>query len=190
MNYILSKRQWLDQVEIRLANQDDLAGLEWDGEYKHFRRIYADAFHRMVQGLSLIWIAEIEPVGIIGQVFIQLVCDRAELADGEKRAYLYSFRVRPNYQDRGLGTLMMQIVEGDLHERGFQYVTLNVAKDNLRARKLYERRGFRVMAHEPGCWSYPDEKGVWHSVEEPAWRMEKCLVKDCERKLNRPVLDI
>ena len=35
------------------------------------------------------------------------------------------------------------------------------------------RRGYYVVAPEPGIWSYPDEKGVWHRVEEPAWRMEK-----------------
>ena len=70
---------------------------------------------------------------------------------------------------------MMEVVEDDLRKRGFQYVTLNVARDNPRAQQLYIRRGFRVVAPEPGVWSYQDEKGIWHRVEEPAWRMEKGL---------------
>ncbi|HZW02367.1 MAG TPA: GNAT family N-acetyltransferase, partial [Anaerolineaceae bacterium] len=111
----------------------------------------------------------------IGQVFIQLICDRPELADGHRRAYLYSFRIRETYQNQGLGTRMLRHLEDDLHRRGFRAVTLNVAKDNPRALRLYEREGFTIVAHEPGEWSYPDHNGVWQRVVEPAWRMEKAL---------------
>ncbi len=171
-------RDWLKQVVIRQANLGDLPGLEWEGEFAHFRRVYADAYRRAQRGLSLIWIADLPSRGIIGQVFIQLVCDRFELADGHTRAYLYSFRVRPEYRSSGLGTRIMEIVEEDIRQRGMTYITLNVAKDNPRAQKLYERRGYRRVAHEPGLWSYPDENGVWRSMEEPAWRMEKKLTPD------------
>lgn len=170
---------WLERVTIRQAVQADLVGLEWDGEFAHFRRVYADAYHRMQHGLSVIWVADLLNEGIIGQVFIQLHCDRPELADGSRRAYLYSFRVRPEYRSAGLGSRMMAVVEQDLIQRGFKSVTLNVAKDNPRAQQLYERTGYKRVAHEPGLWSYPDEKGVWHNVVEPAWRMEKCLAPDC-----------
>lgn len=149
--------------------------MEWGGELKHFRRVYAEAYHHMVRGHSILWLAEHRGTGLIGQVFIQLICDRHELADGRDRAYLYSFRVRESYRGRGVGTRMMDVVEDDLAERGFQMVTLNVARDNPRAQQLYVRRGYRVVAPEPGIWSYPDENGVWHRMEEPAWRMEKHL---------------
>ena len=75
--------------------------LEWDGEYAHFRRVYQDAFNRSQRGLSVLWVAELPGSGVIGQVFIQLICDRPELADGTNRAYLYSFRVRPEYRSAG-----------------------------------------------------------------------------------------
>lgn len=166
---------WLFQVQIRVVQEQDLPGLEWDGEYTHFRRLYADAFERARLGRSVLWIAELPGKGVIGQVFIQLICDRPELADGIQRAYLYAFRVRREYRSQGLGTRIMDVVEADLKHRGFRWVTLNVARENLRARKLYERQGYWVVAPEPGQWSYPDEKGVWHTVEEPAWRMEKTL---------------
>lgn len=168
-------RNWLDQVIIRQVTQADLPGMEWDGEYAHFRRVYAEAYQRMQRGYTVLWVADLPGTGLIGQVFIQLVCDRPELADGYERAYLYSFRVREAYRGQGLGTLIMDIVEDDLRQRGFQYVTLNVARDNPRAQQLYRRRGYTVVAPEPGIWSYPDEVGVWHQVEEPAWRMEKML---------------
>ncbi len=170
-----ARAEWLDQVIIRLANEADLPGMEWEGEFAHFRRVYSEAYQRMEAGYTLMWIAELPKTGLIGQVFIQLICDRPELADGAERAYLYSFRVRDHLRSQGLGTLIMDVVEDDLRQRGFQYVTLNVARDNPRAQQLYFRRGYRVVAPEPGVWSYPDENGVWRQVNEPAWRMEKLL---------------
>ena len=166
---------WLARVQIRHMVKDDLPSLEWNGEFTHFRRVYADAFERFKRGLSVLWVAELPEAGIIGQVFIQLTCDRPELADGTNRAYLYSFRVRPEYRSGGLGTRIMQVVFDDLRQRGFRCLTLNVAKDNPRARKLYERNHFRIVAHEPGRWTFQDEKGGWQTVEEPAWRMERRL---------------
>ena len=35
---------------IRMAERSDLPALEWDGEFSHFRIIYANAFTRMLQG--------------------------------------------------------------------------------------------------------------------------------------------
>ncbi len=166
---------WINQVIVRPVTEEDLPGMEWDGEYRHFRRVYAEAYQRMNRGYSVLWVADLPGTGLIGQVFIQLVCDRPELADGTERAYLYSFRVRSAFRSQGLGSRIMDVVEDDLRDRGFQYATLNVARDNPRAQRLYLRRGYRVVAPEAGIWSYPDEKGIWHQVEEPAWRMEKVL---------------
>lgn len=170
-----TEASWLDGLVVRPVTEEDLPRMEWEGEYKHFRRVYADAFRRMQRGASMLWVAEFPEFGLVGQVFIQFVCDRLELADGTERAYLYSFRVRRQFRGRGIGTRTMDVVEEDLRQRGFKFVTLNVARDNPRAQQLYVRRGYIVVAPEPGIWSYPDEKGVWHRVEEPAWRMEKAL---------------
>lgn len=166
---------WLDSVQIRTLREADLPGLEWEGEYTHFRRLYQEAYRRQVRGLSILWVADLPGSGILGQVFIQLNCDRPELCNGYDRAYLYSFRVRPAFRGQGLGTRIMETIEADLVERGYRYLTLNVARENHRAQELYLRRGFRIIAPEPGRWSYMDEKGIQHQVVEPAWRMEKRL---------------
>jgi ribosomal protein S18 acetylase RimI-like enzyme len=167
--------EWLSQVTIRHLQEADLPALEWGGEFKHFRRIYAEAFQRMQNGMASHWVAEQQRAGVIGQAFIQLTCDRPELADGYARAYLYSFRIKPAYRNGGLGSLMLSTIEDDLRARDFEILTLNVAKDNKAALRLYHRMSYRVVAHEPGIWSYPDEHGIWHQMEEPAWRMEKEL---------------
>ena len=167
---------WLPQVTVRHLKQADLPALEWGGEYAHFRRVYAEAFERMqCHGLACHWVADLEGTGVIGQAFIQLTCDRPELANGFERAYLYSFRILPPYRNGGLGTLMLKTIEADLRKREYKYLTLNVAKDNRDAMRLYRRHGYRIVAHEPGIWSFPDELGIWHQMEESGWRMEKKL---------------
>lgn len=165
----------LQQVVIRQAQADDLAAMEWDGEFKHFRNLYADAYRRTQRKLSLIWLADHPVHGLVGQVLLQLDCDRPELANGRDRAYLYGFRVRPAFRGMGLGTHMMTHIENDLRWRTYSWLTLNVAVDNPQARSLYTRLGFTVVAHEPGVWSYIDDTGRRRWVEEPAWRMEKRL---------------
>ncbi len=169
-------KTWLSQVNIRNVTEADLPALEWEGEFKHFRQVYANAYKRSQRGLSVLWVLELPGKGIIGQVFVQLTCDRQELADGIERAYFYAFRVRPEYRSTGLGSLLLETLEKDLFWRGFQRVTLNVAKENTRAQEFYERHGYQITAHEPGIWSYPDHNGEWHQVVEPAWRMEKQLI--------------
>jgi ribosomal protein S18 acetylase RimI-like enzyme len=166
---------WMPSVIIRHIVESDLTALEWEGEFKHFRRLYQDAYRRMLRGLSVLWIAELPDVGALGQVFIQLQCDRPELCDGVNKAYLYGFRVRPAYRGCGLGSAMMSTVEQDLCSRGFSALTLNVARENMDAIRLYHRRGFRIIAPEPGNWQYVDHTGMVVNVYEPAWRMEKQL---------------
>src|SRR4030042_4835240 len=58
---------WLEMnpVSIRQAEKDDLAELEWNGEYKHFRRLYADTYTMAEHGAAIIWIAELNGSGLI-----------------------------------------------------------------------------------------------------------------------------
>ena len=162
-------------VKIRAVNKDDLLSLEWDGEYRHFRRLYAEIYQSACSGKAVMWIAELAGSGLVGQLFVQLTSSRSELADGKERAYIYGFRIKPDFRRQGLGRWMMEVAEQDLRKRHFSRVTLNVARDNPDARRLYEYLGYQVVALEPGKWSYIDHQGNRREVHEPAWRMEKNL---------------
>lgn len=168
---------WLEtnQVSIRQAEKEDLAGLEWNGEYTHFRRLYADTYMMVEQGTAVIWIAESNGNGLIGQCFVSLKRNRPELADGIVRAYIYGFRIKPEYRRLGIGTRIMHTIEDDLRKRGLKQVTLNVGKNNQNARRFYDRLGYIVIGEDPGYWSYIDEKGRRIDMHEPAWRMVKSL---------------
>jgi len=173
--------EFLSEVKIRQVTEQDLPAMEWEGEFSHLRRVYQDTYERTQKGLALMWIADLPNVGVLGQTFIQLICDRPELADGKERAYMFSFRVRDQYRNHGLGSAIMRTIETDLVRRGFRYMTLNVARENTQAQQLYEKLGYQIVAPEPGIWSYPDQYGEWHTVVEPAWRMQKLLISPQSR---------
>jgi ribosomal protein S18 acetylase RimI-like enzyme len=163
----------VSHIQIRTANRIDLPALEWDGEFTHFRRLFAEAYRLVEQGEAIMWVAELPGVGIIGQLFVQVKSQDPSLADGVKRAYIYGFRVQALYRRAGIGSQLLKTAEEDLIQRGFQSIALNVGQDNPQARRLYERFGYRVVAPEPGIWSYVDHLGRRQQVNEPAWRMEK-----------------
>jgi ribosomal protein S18 acetylase RimI-like enzyme len=166
-----------EKVQIRHLKVEDLPALEWDGEFIHFRRQFEMTYRDYLSGNGIPWIAIDRINGeILGQVFVLFNSRlRKELADGDGRAYMYSIRVKEHVRNLGLGKYMMDVVESDLVERGYGISTLNVARDNPGAYRFYFRLGYRVVAPEPGQWSYLDHEGTRHFVDEPAWRMEKTL---------------
>lgn len=166
---------WLPSLRIRTATSADLPALEWEGEFSHFRRLYQDVYRSSVKGEAILWVADLPGSSLIGQLFVQLNSARPELADGHTRAYIYGFRVRPFYRDKGVGTRLLQVAESNLIHRGFLFAVLNVNQENSSARRLYERLGYRIVASEAGRWSYLDQFGHLQRVNEPAWRMEKLL---------------
>jgi ribosomal protein S18 acetylase RimI-like enzyme len=161
------------QIVIRQVIKRDLPSLEWEGEFSHFRHLFAEAYRLQELGDVLMWVVDLPNFGIIGQLFIQLYGPNQIQTSKTKYAYIYGFRIRPDYRGLGIGSRLLTTVESDLIQRDFKRISLNVARDNEAARRLYERAGFRVVAPEPGIWSYLDEKGRRRFVHEPAWRMEK-----------------
>jgi ribosomal protein S18 acetylase RimI-like enzyme len=161
-------------VRIRQASESDLAALEWEGRYKHFRRLYRRAMNEAKQGRRILLVAEYEG-RIVGQIFIQLQSRGGRLADGDTSGYLYAFRVRPEFRSQGIGSLLLSSAEQELRERNFQRAVIAVAKDNERARRMYENHDYQFMADDPGDWSYIDHEGNLRRVSEPAEIMQKQL---------------
>jgi ribosomal protein S18 acetylase RimI-like enzyme len=168
----------LSQLSIRPVTKADLPALEWDGEYWMYREMYADLYRNCQVGRTLMWVV-VEPGGeLIGQAFVMLKSGERDAADGEERAYVFSFRVKSGWRNQGIGGFLMRFIEEDLRQRGFKLVTLNVAKENQAAQRLYQRLGYRVVGSRPGTWSFRDPDGVLHRVKEPSWRMIKNLDED------------
>lgn len=163
-------------ISIRALREADLPALEWEGEFAHFRRVYARAFERQLAGHAALWVAENETRRIVGQVFVLLNNQYdPQLADGRSRAFIHSFRVRPECRKLGLGTRLMHHAEADLRTRGFTWVALNVARENNGALRLYERLGYRQLHAISGYWSFIDHLGQERQLHEPGWRLGKDL---------------
>jgi ribosomal protein S18 acetylase RimI-like enzyme len=172
-----------DEFAIRPVEERDLPELEWDGAYIHFRRLFRQAYEDMRIGTRQLLMMEHKTTGeMIGQVFIQWTSSDPRYADGAKRGYLYALRIKPAFQNRGLGTRILEAAEEELRRRGMNTASIGVEKNNPRARALYERRGYRIIADDPGRWSYIDHEGSIQEVLEPAWLMEKRIHEGHEEK--------
>lgn len=158
---------------IRKINREDLEALEWGGEFLKYRRMYAEIFRASNAGKSLMWLVELPGVDVLGQAFVLLKSVDMDAADGVNRAYLFAFRVKTQWQNRGIGQYLMNFIEHDLQERGFRYVILNVARDNLDAIRLYQRLGYKIIGPRSGVWYFRDHEGRLQQVNEPSWRMMK-----------------
>ncbi|MFW5691264.1 MAG: N-acetyltransferase family protein [Chloroflexota bacterium] len=161
-------------VTIREACQEDIPRLEWYGQYKHFRNLLRRAYKEQRAGRRLLLVADLNGFPI-GQLFVQLIASNRRIADGHTRAYLYSFRVMELFQGQGIGTLLLSTAEQRLARLGYHHAMIAVAKDNPRAQRLYERRGYTLIGEDPGRWRYVDHKGVTREVNEPCWILEKLL---------------
>jgi len=159
-------------IVFRFATKTDLPKLEWYGQYAHFRNLFSRAFREQLKGRRLMLLADCNNFPV-GHVFISLRSANRAIADGERRAYLYSLRVMEMFRGHGIGTRLILEAEAILRERGITWTTIAVAKDNPHARRLYERLGYSIFAEDTGQWSYIDHKGESRVVNEPCWILEK-----------------
>jgi len=161
-------------VLFRLATRSDLPKLEWFGQYTHYRNLFRRAFREQQSGRRVMLVAATGSFPI-GLVIVQLKSGDAAVADGKTRAYLYSLRVMEMFRGHGIGTRLVQEAENIVLDRHFHWTTIAVVKENHRARRLYERLGYRVFRDDPGQWSYLDHRGQVRHVNEPCWLLEKHL---------------
>jgi GNAT superfamily N-acetyltransferase len=164
----------IEQVVIRPLQEKDLPGLEWDGVYERYRRVFRQSFVDAERGQRILLVA-LAGETMVGQVFVQLSSSETRYADGAQRGYLYMLRVRPPWQGQGLGTRLIAAAEEALLSLGFSVAVIAAGKDNPRAHQLYERLGYRTFADDPGVWYFTDVNGVRQTMEEPCWVMEKRL---------------
>ena len=164
----------VEKVIIRPIREAELFALEWEGAYTRFRKVFQQTYDDAVRGQRIMLVALVGGQ-IIGQVFIQLSSTERRYADGYSRGYLYSLRVRPEFQARGVGTRLVKAAEASLRARGFTTAVIAAGKENPRARQLYERLGYRAFADDPGVWYFQDVNGAQQSVNEPCWVMQKTL---------------
>ncbi len=133
-------------VNIRLADATDLNGLV-DLEMRCFAgdRLSRRNFKYMItKAHGQLWVAE-DDAGLLGYVLILF-------HRGTSLSRLYSIAVDARAQGKGLADSLMEKAEEAAKNEGCVYMRLEVREDNLRAIRLYERRGYRYFGRIEGYY--------------------------------------
>jgi GNAT superfamily N-acetyltransferase len=77
---------------------------------------------------------------LLGFVYLQRVQDYFTL---EHHGHVGILAVTDEAEGQGAGKALLQAAEAWARERGYRKLTLSVFEDNHRARRIYERAGFR-----------------------------------------------
>ena len=167
--------EWLSTVVIRLWRESDLPALEWDGEYSCYRRVYKNVFQNSFRGITRPFVAETAADGIIGQV---ILTERppSETYDPNRYTYfLTSFRVKPAFRNRGLGSRMLVVCGETARRHKITSIFLNCSRENSAGKHFYLMNGFSVVREELTSWSYVDPAGVLHNQQELSYLMRRII---------------
>lgn len=130
-------------VSIRRIAEGDLSGFhDWYGPARDesFRRSFER--HQLGEVVYLVAVIDGRPVGHLG----------IDLVRVQGAALLWQFGVYPPLQSRGIGTRMVAEAERAIAEHGFRTAEIGAETDNPRARALYERLGYVLIAERDGEW--------------------------------------
>jgi ribosomal protein S18 acetylase RimI-like enzyme len=142
------------RVVIRPLQEEDSLALEWHGG-EDLRNWYREQWEHHQAGERLVLVADLNgfPIG------------QAALLWHGKPTHphipdIQSLRVFAAFRGLRIGTYLMEACENAVRERGYSQVSLAVALDNPRARKLYERHGYRTTGDTyDDEWHYEDANG-------------------------------
>ncbi len=82
---------------------------------------------------------------LLGELHVSYEDADKTVAEKDKRAYLFAFRVHKDYQGQGIGTRLLETVINKLVEDGYCEFTVGVEDDNVKARHMYEKQGFHTV---------------------------------------------
>ena len=164
-----------DDVTIRLLREEDLPALEWNGEYKRYRRIYREVFRNSQKGISFPLVAETSGDGIIGQVFLNQKEPNPKFTARSPYYFLSSFRVKPQFRGLGLGSRLLKECEKQVTLHRLRDIYLNCAVSNHRARWFYLEHGFQVIRIDDSDWSFVDDEGFVVTEHQHAYLMRKTV---------------
>ncbi len=79
---------------------------------------------------------------LIGELHIKYVSDNNLMTIENQRVYLYAFRIHKDYQNQGLGQLLLKETINILKSKGYSEFTIGVEDDNDLAKHLYNKFHF------------------------------------------------
>jgi len=128
-------------LTIREAAVSDLPRLPELFDYNDVPGMIAVNARRITSGkhsIFLLW----DSADLIGELHVTWCSNDPLIAIAGQRAYLSAFRVRKDRQGHGSGSFLLDSVIRRVEQAGYCEITVGVEDDNVRARHMYEKRGF------------------------------------------------
>ena len=157
-------------ISIRAVQERDLRLLEWQGG-EDLRSFYDELWRNHQSGDVNVLVADFNqfPIGLSvihwpGKPTHPGVPD------------VQSLRVHPIFRGLKIGSHLLSTCETQVSARGFDRIGLSVGIENVAAKRLYERHGYRAVG-EPysDVWFYTDARGHAVRVEENVLDLVKDL---------------
>ena len=79
---------------------------------------------------------------LIGELRVMYESDDKNYAVRGRRAYMFAFRVREEFQNKGYGTYLLKEVLTLLEKNGYCEFTVGVEDNNFKAKHIYQNFGF------------------------------------------------
>ncbi len=111
-------------------------------DYNNVEEMIFECTHDIQNGIIDIFVlydAEI----LIGELHVMYKSEDENYAIQGRRAYMFAFRVREDFQNKGYGTYLLKAVLDLLKENGYCEFTVGVEDDNFRAIHMYQNMGFK-----------------------------------------------
>ncbi|HZD21890.1 MAG TPA: GNAT family N-acetyltransferase [Acidimicrobiia bacterium] len=131
----------------RLSDADSLADVHVTTWQRAYEGIFPSSFlaglDRKARAKS--WRRQLETgarVNVIGEPVVGFCF--AGNSDDEGWGEVFAIYVHPDHWDQGLGFQLLRAGESQLRDDGHQRALLWVLRDNHRARRFYERQGWRI----------------------------------------------
>lgn len=113
-------------------------------EYNNVEQMISECTKDIQNGIIDIFVLYDEDV-LIGELHVMYESDDENYAIRGRRAYMFAFRIRETYQNKGYGTYLLKTVLTALKEQGYCEFTVGVEDDNFRAIHMYQNMGFKEV---------------------------------------------
>jgi ribosomal protein S18 acetylase RimI-like enzyme len=148
----MAPREMLAGLMARTMKQD-AGGFSW----RHCLVADHQGVVGMINAFPAAWLRE-EERDILPQDRVQIL-DPIDQAQDWESFLVNALAVRASLRRQGLGTRLMEWAFEQARAAGFSRLSANVWQDNLAARALFEKHGFRVQAEI----SVPEHPGFSHT---------------------------
>lgn len=140
----------------------DLDDLDWSGGRAHLAALQTAMEDSWLGGVDVL-------VGEVGGVrpIAHGAIDHRKSPDA---AEIWMLAVHEAWQGLGVGTALIEALEGRALEAGFEATQLSVELDNPRAQELYERLGYRPIGRRVEHW--PRDEGTMRAAPALLLRRE------------------